>query len=109
MPKHIARLISEGVPIGTKVMYNLVTGEPYAKFNGLKVHQAFDIAQYLLSITVNERKELLERMLTKTKPCQWQKILDCYQLCVKDLLAKNEYRIRAGPTALVIDEHGVLH
>ena len=63
MPKEIKRLMYNGIPIGSRQMHNAVTGEPCFKFNGMKDETAKRIGEYLICIPVDERKDIMERLL----------------------------------------------
>ena len=108
MPKMIQLLMLEGTPIGSKAMRNAITGEPYFKYDGLKDTRARHIAEYLISISGTDRKEIFDTMLATTRHDALRKILDFYQKLLKDSRTKNEYLIKTGE-AVSCDMSGVLH
>ena len=67
MPKSIKQLMFHGIPIGSRRMTHAITGEEYYKYNGLKEESAHCIAEYLLSISAPDRKEIWESMLATSR------------------------------------------
>ena len=85
-----------------------LTGEVYLKYNGLKSLSANHIAEYLISIPSEDRKKIIDSMLTTTTPNAFKKILDFYQKLLNDGRNKSEYLIKARKV-VVCDMSGVLH
>ena len=108
MPPDIKKLVYHGQPIGTTIMYNALTKEQYFKFNGMKDTQVTLIAEYLICIPTDERKDIVERMLMNCRVDQFQKILHAYQDKVSCLANKNNYRIEFD-RPIVCDQVGVIH
>ena len=107
MPKEIKKLMYNGIPIGSRLMHNAWTGE-YFKFNGLKDRTAKRIGEYLLCIPVDERKDIIERMLLCCQVTQIKKMIDEYQNAARNLVHKNRNKIQLG-RPIVCDQLGVIH
>ena len=108
MSKQIADLLAFGTPIGSRPVYDKLKDKKGLKFNGLMLHQAVDIAHYLVGITECQRKDLLSYMLMKTKPSHMAKILEAYQQTVYDVNEKVSFNCRTG-RPIAIDQLGVCH
>ena len=108
MPSQIKQLVYHDIPLGSKRMRNALTGEPYLKFNGFKDRPASIIAEYLICIPADERRDILERILLSSRPGAIEKIFENYHRLSKTLLCKNRTSVAAG-RPLVCDRNGVIH
>ena len=101
-------MVYRGQPIGTILRYDAMTREQHFEFNGMKDTQTTLIAEYLICIPTDERKDIVERMLMNCRVDQFQKILHAYQDKVSCLANKNNYRIEFD-RPIVCDQVGVIH
>ncbi len=109
MPSEIKKMMNKGVPIGSRPIYDRRSGFiKYYKFNGLRDENVERIATYLICITLEERRDILERMLLTCRVCQFHKVIEEYQKLARELMDKNKYRIESGHP-IVCDHVGVIH
>ena len=106
MPKAFKRLMYEEVPLGT-FLVNTPRGS-YRKFNGMPAYTIRLIAEYLLSISETDRKNIIETMLLNCRSSYLKDIFDLYQKHVRDDWEKSTFRILTGGT-IRCDQSGVVH
>lgn len=109
MPKCLKLMMDHGTPIGARQMKDAWSGEDYFKFNGvLGPRLVTSIALYLLCISENERKDIIERLMLHCPAIQLGLITKSYQQSAALIQRKNLAKIFLN-LPIVCDEAGSIH